>query len=698
VVAPTPYLDAVWTLVVLGVLAVQAVAAGRLLLTGRAGAARLLGLALVVQALAVFNAFQTWFPGDPVAVGRTTVDFRLVMFGAIVAALARYPRPPPVRSWHGAVVAGAAAYWCLAVLAYLASRAGWFAPDVAPFVDVLSFTLGWRPVLLALLVSAVLRAEALPGPERRAAWFLAPALVLLPQILGGNAASALRDLTGVQPGWWTGFVEAFSSVPGDCCGLTLGLWLVELLGTAAFAAVAYARFGQPGPALLVGGAALVSLATSGGAYRYDMLHFAWAPLLALHAASREALPVAALPRRAALAVGATVLVAVFLVVNGTATTLTTESLGLSVGVFLGLALGAAAAASALPAGSGLGAPGGAPPGDAHVAAYRRALQGELRQGLQGEALASKLRDLRADLGVSDRDHALLEHVARAEGGQGRAGAALVPGSTLLGRYRILRQLGEGSAGRTFLAEDTMVHRRVVLKALRADADEDPSVLREARALAALQHPRVVTLYDVERVGDQVFVVMEHLPGGSLADRLAKGPLAPGELAPLALGLLEALEAIHRAGLVHRDVKPSNVLLTAQGLPKLADFGIAQLPGAEATIAGVRGAPLGTLRFMSPEQARGMRATPRSDLYSAAATLHEAATGRPYLEPRAGETAADLQLRAAFPSRPGGDPRVPPALRPWFAKALHPDPGKRFASASAMRKALARALGHGRGSP
>ena len=148
--------------------------------------------------------------------------------------------------------------------------------------------------------------------------------------------------------------------------------------------------------------------------------------------------------------------------------------------------------------------------------------------------------------------------------------------------------------------------------------------------------------------------------------------------------------MHRAGALHRDVKPANVLLTREGAVKLADFGVAQAPGLDATLGlGAQPAQGGTPRYMSPEQAKGKRLTASSDLYSAAATLYEAYAGRPFLE--GGESAAELQARAAAAGPFARPLDAPPALRAWFARALDPDPARRFASAGEMRDALAAAV-------
>jgi len=308
--------------------------------------------------------------------------------------------------------------------------------------------------------------------------------------------------------------------------------------------------------------------------------------------------------------------------------------------------------------------------------------------------AEMLASLRAELGVSERDHLVLEYAFRSRGAPAALnGHALEPGGVVLGKYRVQRFLGAGANGATYLAEDIVLRRAVVVKALRPERASDPDVLREARAMSAIRHPNVVTVFDVDRVGDQAYIVMEHLEGGSLAERLERGPLAPQEFRVVARGVLDALAAVHEAGAVHRDVKPSNVLLTRDGEAKLADFGVAHLPGLETTAGGLHdgSSAVGTIRFMSPEQARGRRVTKRSDLFGAAATLYEAWTGEPYLKPLPGESAVELQMRAARAEPFQKRSVTPAALKAWFAKGLHPEPERRFASAKAMREALERAL-------
>jgi len=232
-------------------------------------------------------------------------------------------------------------------------------------------------------------------------------------------------------------------------------------------------------------------------------------------------------------------------------------------------------------------------------------------------------------------------------------------------------------------------RAVVLKEISAAGSTPSDVLREARAAAALSHPHVVTVHDVVDAGDRVLIVMEHLEGGSLAARLAHGPLAHDAFVRVGSELLAALGAVHGAGLVHRDVKPANILLAADGRAKLADFGVSRAELADATATAAGGAPSGTLRYMAPEQAKGLAATPRSDLYAAALTLHEAWTGRAYFAPRPGESALELRLRVASPPAPAAPAGAPPALAAWFERALAPAPEDRFPDAPTAREAFGR---------
>jgi hypothetical protein len=331
--------------------------------------------------------------------------------------------------------------------------------------------------------------------------------------------------------------------------------------------------------------------------------------------------------------------------------------------------------------------------DGYRVALEEALDKEGRVRPDREAL---LASLRRQLGISDQQHAVLLYALRRQGPAAaapRGERGLRPGEHFLDRYRVVRELGRGGNGTAYLAEDEHVRRQVVIKHL-AGAGRSGNVaalLREARAVAAIRHPNVVTLYDVQQISDEAFIIMEHVEGGSLRDLLRTGPLPAADFRRVADGILAALAAVHAAGLVHRDVKPGNVLLHRDGTPKLADFGIAHLPGFETTLGGRDpGTALGSVAYMSPEQALGRTVASASDLYSAAATLYEAYTGIPYLKPQKGESAVELQMRAAMVE--GFDkPLDPPALRAWFARALQPRPEDRFADAASMQRALQEAL-------
>ncbi|MET8979517.1 protein kinase [Streptomyces sp. NPDC004539] len=207
-----------------------------------------------------------------------------------------------------------------------------------------------------------------------------------------------------------------------------------------------------------------------------------------------------------------------------------------------------------------------------------------------------------------------------------------------GRFQLEARLGGGGMGMVWRATDLVLHRSVAVKEVRPPdpdlAEYDPEaarqlrqrVLREARALARLDHPGVVTIHHIvdEGEGTYPWIVMELVPGGSLADRLAEGPMGPVEAARLGLGVLSALRAAHDAGIQHRDVKPANVLLRPDGRPVLTDFGIAAI--REATALTATGSIIGTPDYMAPERVSGQSGGPASDLWSLGMMLYTAVEG------------------------------------------------------------------------
>src|SRR5712691_832913 len=248
-----------------------------------------------------------------------------------------------------------------------------------------------------------------------------------------------------------------------------------------------------------------------------------------------------------------------------------------------------------------------------------------------------------------------------------------------GRYRLLRRIAAGGMGTVWEAEDILLHRRVAVKTPSDALAEDPGFVerfrREARAAARLAEPNVAGVYDYGEDAGAQYLVMELLHGETLAKRLYRdGRLPAGEAARIAAGVGAALRAAHDAGLVHRDVKPGNVMLTDRGQVKVMDFGIAAAAsGVPLTATGVT---IGTADYLSPEQASGGKAVPTSDVYSLGCVLYEMLTGHP---PFTGDTplavaTAHVQDRPV-PVRELAR-EAPPALAAACERALAKDPGER----------------------
>ncbi|MEU6253846.1 protein kinase [Streptomyces sp. NPDC047043] len=252
-----------------------------------------------------------------------------------------------------------------------------------------------------------------------------------------------------------------------------------------------------------------------------------------------------------------------------------------------------------------------------------------------------------------------------------------------GRFELESRLGGGGMGTVWRARDLLLHRNVAVKEVRpADpdlAEYDPGtarmlrerVLREARALARVQHPNVVTIHHIVDGGEGTYpwIVMEMVDGGSLADRLARGPMSPAEAARIGRGVLDALRAAHAAGVEHRDVKPANVLLRTDGRPVLTDFGIAAI--REATALTATGSIIGTPDFMAPERVSGDPGGPAADLWSLAMMLYVAVEGHHPL--RRGTTLATL---AAVLHEDVPPPVQAGPLTPVLARVLVRDPAAR----------------------
>ena len=271
--------------------------------------------------------------------------------------------------------------------------------------------------------------------------------------------------------------------------------------------------------------------------------------------------------------------------------------------------------------------------------------------------------------------------------------AIPSDSVIGGRYEIGERLGVGGMAEVYAATDQRLGRQVAVKFLRSEVDDPNARARietEARAAASLSHPNIVNVYDAGDHGGRPYVVMELADSRSLADVIREeGPLPADRVRQIGDQVLSALAAAHAEGFVHRDVKPANILVREDGAVKLADFGIAKSFADAAAGMTAVGLVMGTPTYLSPEQAAGQPATPRSDLYAMGVVLYEALTGSP---PFTGDTPMAVvaaHAHAPVPDIRAATPGVPPALAAVVERALAKDPADRFANAEEMRRALAR---------
>jgi hypothetical protein len=273
---------------------------------------------------------------------------------------------------------------------------------------------------------------------------------------------------------------------------------------------------------------------------------------------------------------------------------------------------------------------------------------------------------------------------------------LSPG-TILGPYEVLEVAGTGGMGEVYKARDVRLRRIVALKVLSRDLEEDPAsrqrLAREARAIAALNHPNICAIHDVGEHEGHDFLVMEFLDGQTLEQRLAKGPLPVEEALAVAMQIAGALEAAHRAGVVHRDVKPSNVMLTRGGV-KLLDFGIAKrssklgIPESPETVATLRGELIGTVPYMAPEQLEGGPLDGRTDIFAFGAVMFEMVTGRRAFGRGSPAAVIAAILSDTGPRVPPADPPLPRQMERVVAACLAVYPGDRFQDVTDLRRELA----------
>ncbi|HEX8409370.1 MAG TPA: protein kinase [Thermoanaerobaculia bacterium] len=265
----------------------------------------------------------------------------------------------------------------------------------------------------------------------------------------------------------------------------------------------------------------------------------------------------------------------------------------------------------------------------------------------------------------------------------------------LGTYRLIERIGAGGMGEVWRAEDTKLLRQVAIKILpaqlAADAEWKERFLREARTVAQLNHPSIATIYSIDQQGDTLFIAMELIEGEPLSTMIARGPMLPADAVRVTAHVADGLDEAHAKGIVHRDIKPDNILVSKK-VVKVLDFGIAKHVGGTADPALTQGGMvMGTPHYMSPEQALGRTIDARTDIFSLGVVLYEMLSGQ---KPFTGEASTQVLLQIVM-----NEPRdiaqaafgITPALAAIVRRCMHKQPDQRYANCDELRKALADCL-------
>jgi serine/threonine protein kinase len=288
------------------------------------------------------------------------------------------------------------------------------------------------------------------------------------------------------------------------------------------------------------------------------------------------------------------------------------------------------------------------------------------------------------------------------------------------QYAFLEKLGAGGMGEIYKARDSRLNRIVAVKVLAPGRTRDPErrrrFIQEAQAASALNHPNIITIHDILPEGDTQYMVMEHVSGKTLHEMIAAGRLQVLQVLQIATQMANALSAAHAAGIIHRDLKPANVMVTGSGLVKVLDFGLAKLmdPGARmrsgdssltqdpltltAAPLTVEGAIMGTVNYMSPEQAEGLKVDARSDIFSFGAVLYEMVTGQRAFDGDSGLSTLSAVLRDEVKPIPSIAPDVPAELDYLIARCLRKNPAERWQSMIEVASELNRVRAHLEASP